>query len=281
MASPCYRIRSEAGVTYCFTAVGRHAGGGPRRQPRGHGSAGGVAGAVVAGIRRGGGSDADVAAFYLTCTQLIVRGRPWWPRAIWHPVAHEELYGTWGSTTSLHRRRGLSVVSTAGAQRTLNRALRRRDDAPRWSSGSASRSRPTTASTRGRGGGRTARVGARPRADRRWTTSKGNWHAVASLPRRQAARSRPPPPGARGPGGRPPERADDVVVTDMVGEEDKRGCCAGAGAHGTLPRRVLLLTVAEALTAGAPVPVNAAVAAREHRQRSGGAVVGATSPAVL
>ncbi len=69
----------------------------------------------------------------------------------------------------------------------------------------------------------------------------------------------------------PPERADDVVVTGMVGEEDKWGLLRGARAlMAPSPYESFSLTVVEALTAGVPVLVNARCGpTREHCERSG------------
>ena len=69
----------------------------------------------------------------------------------------------------------------------------------------------------------------------------------------------------------PPERADDVVVTGMVGEEDKWGLLRGARALvAPSPYESFSLTVVEALTAGVPVLVNARCApTREHCEQSG------------
>jgi len=69
----------------------------------------------------------------------------------------------------------------------------------------------------------------------------------------------------------PPERADDVVVTGMVGEEDKWGLLRGARALvAPSPYESFSLTVVEALTAGVPVLVNARCGpTREHCERSG------------
>ena len=69
----------------------------------------------------------------------------------------------------------------------------------------------------------------------------------------------------------PPERADDVVVTGMVGEEDKWGLLRGPRAlMAPSPYESFSLTVVEALTAGVPVLVNARCGpTREHCERSG------------
>jgi glycosyltransferase involved in cell wall biosynthesis len=69
----------------------------------------------------------------------------------------------------------------------------------------------------------------------------------------------------------PPDPADDIVVTGMVGQETKWGLLRGARALvAPSPNESFSLTVVEGLTAGAPVIVNAACGAtREHCEHSG------------
>jgi glycosyltransferase involved in cell wall biosynthesis len=69
----------------------------------------------------------------------------------------------------------------------------------------------------------------------------------------------------------PPDPADDVVVTGLVDDEAKWGLLRGARALvAPSPHEAFSITVVEALTAGAPVIVNAVCGAtREHCERSG------------
>ncbi len=69
----------------------------------------------------------------------------------------------------------------------------------------------------------------------------------------------------------PPEPADDIVVTGMIGDADKWGLLRGARALvAPSPHESFSLTVVEALTAGVPVLVNARCGpTREHCERSG------------
>jgi glycosyltransferase involved in cell wall biosynthesis len=69
----------------------------------------------------------------------------------------------------------------------------------------------------------------------------------------------------------PPEPADDVVVTGMIDDVAKWGLLRGAHALvAPSPFEAFSITVVEALTAGAPVIVNAVCGAtREHCERSG------------
>lgn len=68
-----------------------------------------------------------------------------------------------------------------------------------------------------------------------------------------------------------PERDPDIVVTDMVDDAVKWGLLRGARVLvAPSPHEAFSITVVEALSAGAPVIVNAACAAtREHCERSG------------
>ena len=69
----------------------------------------------------------------------------------------------------------------------------------------------------------------------------------------------------------PPDEAEDVVVTGMIDDEDKWGLLRGATALvAPSPFEAFSITVVEALTAGAPVIVNAVCGpTREHCERSG------------
>jgi glycosyltransferase involved in cell wall biosynthesis len=69
----------------------------------------------------------------------------------------------------------------------------------------------------------------------------------------------------------PPDEAEDVVVTGMIDDEDKWGLLRGAAALvAPSPFEAFSITVVEALTAGAPVIVNAVCGpTREHCERSG------------
>jgi glycosyltransferase involved in cell wall biosynthesis len=69
----------------------------------------------------------------------------------------------------------------------------------------------------------------------------------------------------------PPDEADDVVVTGMIDDTDKWGLLRGARALAApSPFEAFSLTVVEAMTAGAPVIVNAVCGATmEHCERSG------------
>ncbi len=69
----------------------------------------------------------------------------------------------------------------------------------------------------------------------------------------------------------PPDEADDVVVTGMIGDGDKWGLLRGALAVvSPSPFEAFSITVVEAMTAGAPVIVNAVCGAtREHCELSG------------
>jgi len=68
-----------------------------------------------------------------------------------------------------------------------------------------------------------------------------------------------------------PDEAEDVVVTGMIDDEDKWGLLRGATALvAPSPFEAFSITVVEALTAGAPVIVNAVCGpTREHCERSG------------
>jgi glycosyltransferase involved in cell wall biosynthesis len=69
----------------------------------------------------------------------------------------------------------------------------------------------------------------------------------------------------------PPDPADDIVVTGMIDDSTKWGLLRGAHALvAPSPFEAFSITVVEALTAGAPVIVNAVCGAtREHCERSG------------
>jgi glycosyltransferase involved in cell wall biosynthesis len=69
----------------------------------------------------------------------------------------------------------------------------------------------------------------------------------------------------------PPEPADDVVVTGLIAEDTKWGLLRGARALvAPSPHESFSITVVEAMTAGAPVIVNARCGAtREHVEHSG------------
>jgi glycosyltransferase involved in cell wall biosynthesis len=69
----------------------------------------------------------------------------------------------------------------------------------------------------------------------------------------------------------PPDPSDDIVVTGMIDDEAKWGLLRGAHALvAPSPFEAFSITVIEALTAGAPVIVNAACGpTREHCERSG------------
>jgi glycosyltransferase involved in cell wall biosynthesis len=69
----------------------------------------------------------------------------------------------------------------------------------------------------------------------------------------------------------PPDPSPDIVVTGMVDDETKWGLLRGASALvAPSPHESFSLTVVEALTAGAPVIVNAVCGAtREHCEQSG------------
>ncbi len=69
----------------------------------------------------------------------------------------------------------------------------------------------------------------------------------------------------------PPEPADDIVVTGMIDDTAKWGLLRGARALvAPSPYEAFSITVVEALTAGAPVIVNASCGpTREHCERSG------------
>jgi glycosyltransferase involved in cell wall biosynthesis len=69
----------------------------------------------------------------------------------------------------------------------------------------------------------------------------------------------------------PPDQTDDVVVTGMIDDSDKWGLLRGALALvSPSPFEAFSITVVEAMTAGAPVIVNAVCGAtREHCERSG------------
>jgi glycosyltransferase involved in cell wall biosynthesis len=69
----------------------------------------------------------------------------------------------------------------------------------------------------------------------------------------------------------PPDQADDVVVTGMIDDDAKWGLLRGARALvAPSPFEAFSITVIEAMTAGAPVIVNAVCGAtREHCEQSG------------
>jgi glycosyltransferase involved in cell wall biosynthesis len=69
----------------------------------------------------------------------------------------------------------------------------------------------------------------------------------------------------------PPDPAEDVVVTGLIPEDTKWGLLRGARAHvAPSPHESFSITVLEAMTAGAPVIVNARCGAtREHVEHSG------------
>jgi glycosyltransferase involved in cell wall biosynthesis len=69
----------------------------------------------------------------------------------------------------------------------------------------------------------------------------------------------------------PPELADDILLTDMIGDRTKWGLLRGAHALvSPSPFEAFSITVVEAMTVGVPVIVNASCGAtREHCEQSG------------